>query len=517
MAALREIFARFGVEFDGQPLRRGEGQVASLTDRLRQLGAVVAGAAIVQGTRAFVTEMASVGDELDKTARVIGIASQDLQSWRHAANLSGVSAGDFSNSLVRLQRMTYDAAQGNAAASDAFRALGVSVTDAGGELRPVQEILSGMADGLQALENPSERVALLNTLMGRSGARLGPLFAGGAAGVEEMRAELTALGGGASPEFIQAAADITDAFARQDLAILSLKTRLGVVLLPLIERATEGMTKLAAGLSEVADNTHLIGAAAAVATSLLVAFKGAAVASAVASAAAWVAASWPIILGFALIGVAIVAVTLLIEDFLAMISGGESVGSSWVDSINAQTLAWEKQGGVLGTLAMAWNALLLLMKDAVRVGAMATNAVGLTDLNVTELGTLGPALDFRGAPPPPAPPPPPPGTGMSRREQRQARRAADAAIAERVANPVDARPALGGGYVMVPRREPTPPASARRGGGTVVNQTVSPTINVSGQGLDERGVAREVEAGVRRAMEAANASALEDLEPQGAP
>ena len=64
---------------------------------------------------------------------------------------------------------------------------------------------------------------------------------------------------------------------------------------------------------------------------------------------------------------------------------------------------------------------------------------------------------------------------------------------------------------------PTAPEArgGRRGGGTVIQQTVAPNINISGQGLDERAVAREVEQGVRRAMDAANASALEDLEPQG--
>lgn len=519
MPALREVFARFGIEFDRGPLQQGDQAVASMTDRLRQLGAVVAGAAVVQGTRAFVHEMAAIGDELDKTSKVIGIASADLQSWRHAANLSGVSAGDFSNSLVRLQRMTYDASEGNKAARDAFQALGVSVTDASGELRPVQDILSGMADGLQALENPSERVALLNTLMGRSGARLGPLFADGSAGVQAMRAELEALGGGASQEFIQSAADITDAFARQDLAILSLKTRLGTLLLPVIERATEALTEMLAAVSKLADDSYILEIALGVVTAALVVYKRAAIQAGLASARAML----PALLTFGLVAAGIALVTLLVEDMFVAFQGGDSVFEDWINYVTRVTAAASEQDGIMRDLAFTWSEFVRFIEEAIALLPRLTNYLGLTAIAIDENATGGQVIDsfFRDDRKVD------PAREAAIRQRREANAAAAAAAgdtrtpAERVrdilqaqeagASPRQLRAAAG------PVAGPTAPEArgGRRGGGTVIQQTVAPNINISGQGLDERAVAREVEQGVRRAMDAANASALEDLEPQG--
>lgn len=343
MTALREVFARFTTRFDGQALRRGDSQVQGLTGRLnagvgaiRGIGAAFAGLAIVQtlrswsaATQQFVSELAAVGDELDKTSRVIGISTQGLQSWRHAANLSGVGAEEFSQGLIRLQaNMRQATITPTSSAARAFTRLGVSIRDSNGNLRDADAILTDMADPLHALQSDSERVAILTALMGRSGARIGPLFAEGRAGVEAMRGELEALGGGASQEMIDASVRLTDSMARLDLAMLSIKSRLASFLLPIIDSGVQAFTDFNAMLSR---NEHL-------ALGLQIALGGLAVLVGVLLVGALIAAVvtlWPFILAALAAAAAAIALYLVIQDLIVWFEGGNSVIGSFIESLLA--------------------------------------------------------------------------------------------------------------------------------------------------------------------------------------
>jgi len=43
VTALREVFARFGVQFDSDELKKGDDATKGTIDRLRELGSVLAG------------------------------------------------------------------------------------------------------------------------------------------------------------------------------------------------------------------------------------------------------------------------------------------------------------------------------------------------------------------------------------------------------------------------------------------------------------------------------------------
>lgn len=335
--ALREVFARFTTQFNGTALRRGNAQVQGLTGRLsgaigsiRAMGAAFAGLAIVQIIRSwisaaqdFVDSMRSVGDELDKTSRVIGISSAELQEWRHAANLSGVEASSFSQGLVRLQNnMRNSLITPTSSAALAFQRLGVDLRDGEGQLRNVSDVLTDMADPLANLQSDSERVAILTALMGRSGARMGPLFEQGRAGVEAMRGELEQLGGGASQEMIEQAARLTDEQARLDLSLLSLKSRIAVLLLPAISDTIQAFTGWVAQLSQNERFIRFLQAA-------LITLAGIFVIVAIITAPAWL----PILLIVVAVTAAIAFLILVVEDLITWFEGGNSVIGQFVDAL----------------------------------------------------------------------------------------------------------------------------------------------------------------------------------------
>ena len=348
MSALEEIFARFTTEFDDSALQKGDESTSTLMGSLRQLGTLLAGGAIAAGAKRFISTSAAIGDELDKTSRVIGIDTQALQSWRHAANLSGVSSGSFTQGLIKLQRTMGDAQRGTATALEPFRDLGVAFEDSAGQLRPVEDVLLDLADPLSNMESSSERVAILSTLMGRAGARVGPLFEQGAAGVAAMRQELEDLGGGASPEMIQAAAELTDANARMDLAFLGLRSRIATGLLPVVQRGVEGFTKMVVAVGRLWENSKILQAALAVLGGV-----------AAVAAAKIVIGFAPAILSFALMAAAAAGVLLVVEDFLVALEGGDSVLGNFSEGIYEWIAANEGISGV----ADAWGQLLAVVEE----------------------------------------------------------------------------------------------------------------------------------------------------------
>jgi len=352
MAALREIFARFGVAFETGPLARGEAQIQKVTAALGTFGIALGGAAIVHGVTNFIGGIREAGDELDKTSIILGVQTGQLQAWRHAAGLAGVGEQDFSNALIRLQRQMGDANNGMATAQDEFRRLGLSVTDAGGELRGVGDFLPDFADSIAAIESPSARVAALNTLMGRSGARLAPLFTSGAAGLAAMREEFERLGGGLSQETIDAAVRLTDAQTRLSTAFDGVRSRIGLFLLPALERLTNALTGLLSNRRKMEAFTDTLKVLAAVLTvKLLPALSALAVRSAA------VLAVWAPLL------VAGAVLYLVLEDIKTALEGGDSLFGDWTDAINDFTEANKNAEGPLGAIAQTWRWLIRRMEE----------------------------------------------------------------------------------------------------------------------------------------------------------
>jgi len=322
MAALREVLARFGVQFDRRQLDRGNRSIENTLGKLQQLGALVAGSLIVQGIKNFVDEIREAGDELDKTSQQLGITTTELQSFRHAAGLSGASAEDASNSLRYLQKNLQDAATGGSTTSEMFDIMGISAKTADGAVRNVNDVLPEIAQHFKESENASEKTAIAMTLLGRSGTKLIPLLNSGSEGIQKMRAELQELGGGLDEDAIRASVELTDTLARLDLAFVSFKSRIATALLPVLDSFAKGLGSVSVALSKALKGTNLIQAA-------LIVLGGAGVAGVL-----------KLVGGFgallSMINKLIIRIALpilLVEDLITTFQGGDTIIRRVIDGI----------------------------------------------------------------------------------------------------------------------------------------------------------------------------------------
>jgi hypothetical protein len=201
---------------------------------------------------------------------------------------------------------------------DSFRQLGVSITDANGELLPADELLKVVADGLQNTANTSERTALSMELMGRNGRKLLPMLADGREGIERMAAELEQLGGGMSQEAIDRSVELNDTIARLKLSMQSFSSVMAVWLFPKLDWMIQAVTKGIVAFGKLTKNSSLIQATLITLGSIMAAF-------AISTIGVW----GPLVLAAAAIAIIILAVDELITAF----KGGDTLLTRFIDSI----------------------------------------------------------------------------------------------------------------------------------------------------------------------------------------
>lgn len=139
-------------------------------------GVSMAAGAVVGSLAAVSVKAGKTADELNTLSKVTGIGTEDLQKYGYAADLVDVSVDAIAKANKRLTKSAYSAAGGTGAQAEAFAKIGVSVTDANGNLRDSEAIFQDVITALGGMTNETERDALAQTLMGKSAAELNPLI-----------------------------------------------------------------------------------------------------------------------------------------------------------------------------------------------------------------------------------------------------------------------------------------------------------------------------------------------------
>lgn len=255
--ALREIIARFGFQVDQRGLKQAETGISGVIGSFRTFGAVIAGSAIVRGVSNFVGEIVKVGDELGKTSKQLGLGVNELQAWQIAAQLSGASTQELTVGLRTLAKNALLAQQGSKQAADAYKSLGVEVEDASGNLKDTNTLFRETGLALGKVTNNTERTALAQQLLGRSGVKLIPIFEKGEAALDDLLGKLEEYGGGIGPDAVKLSEEAADQFLLFDLATDSLKSKLAVALLPILNQVVGGLSRLITWISKAAENTGL--------------------------------------------------------------------------------------------------------------------------------------------------------------------------------------------------------------------------------------------------------------------
>lgn len=210
---------------------------------------------------------AEYADEITTLSKTTGLGTETLQEYGYIAKLVDVDLNTITGSMTKLKRNMDSARDGNAATKEAFEKLGISITDANGELRDSEDVFNDALAALREIKNPTERDAAAMDIFGKSATELNPLIETSAEDLEALKKEAHDAGAVLSKDTISSLNEVQDSMDRMGLSWDALKkelgARIGKAILPDLEKALEifrefqktgDTTKLVDGISRGIQN-----------------------------------------------------------------------------------------------------------------------------------------------------------------------------------------------------------------------------------------------------------------------
>jgi len=208
-------------------------------------GALAIGTAMVAAGGAMAVAMKGVIDSADRmyeASQSLGVTVEDLSRLQYAAGLSGVSLEGLEKSIRKLSVGLYDASQSaTGPAAEAFRALGISATDASGNVRPVIDVMGDLAAKFETMPDGVAKTALAIRVFGRSGADMIPMLNEGQAGLRAMYEEAEQLGVVLDTETAAAAERFNDNLTRLGKTQNGIVTKITAGMLPALSNLTDAL------------------------------------------------------------------------------------------------------------------------------------------------------------------------------------------------------------------------------------------------------------------------------------
>lgn len=187
--ATLEILARDRASRSLMRLNRSFGGVTRSMRRFATAALAIGG---IGGIGYMVKKQMEAIDVVAKLSDRIGMSTEALVGFQHAAELSGVGTESLHKSLEIFSRRLGEVRMGTGEAQRALDALGLTANQLIAR-SPAQAIYT-IADRMNQLSSAADKAAVANYLFGRSGQQLLNMLAEGSVGLEAMNEEAEKLG-----------------------------------------------------------------------------------------------------------------------------------------------------------------------------------------------------------------------------------------------------------------------------------------------------------------------------------
>lgn len=323
---------------------QGAKNIADKTKVLSGAGAAVGGGLLAAGGNAIKT-----ADDLATLSKRTGLSTDMLQQFAYASDMVDVSTEELAGAMAKMKKNMGDA-------PEKFEALGISVMNADGSYRSLEEVFYASLGALSQIGDETERDLAAMDLFGKSGDTLATIIDDGGASLQEYGAKAQELGLILSEDTIGKLTSTGDTIDEMKARATATLVEVGATLLenlaPAIETIVEKIGEVVNWLGTLDSdtlNTILIVAGVIAAISPLAGIIGG-ISTAIgvlSSAISFIVANPIVLLIAAIVGLVtliatkgdqIKAILQKVDDFLK----------------NIFTKDWSKQFGVLGDLLNAF-------------------------------------------------------------------------------------------------------------------------------------------------------------------
>lgn len=239
---------KFGIKLP-EGMQKSMNSMGSLnTTSVKIAGGFVALAvAIAKAEKALIAmtkESAAFADNIITLSMQTGQTTDQLQEFSYATELIDVSVDTLQGSLTKLTNNMQDTINGTGNAKASFEALGISVTDADGNMRSANDVFYETIDALGDVKNETERDAMAMDIFGRSAQDLNPLIIQGSDTLKAYAQEAHNVGYVLDDEALSALGAVDDAYQRLQKSQEGAKNQLSAEFAPYLTEFYEKITKL---------------------------------------------------------------------------------------------------------------------------------------------------------------------------------------------------------------------------------------------------------------------------------
>lgn len=211
-----------------QEISAKTGELAEKTKGLSTAAGLAAGSMLAMATKA-----AASADDLLTMANVTGLSVEELQKMQYAAPFIDVSLETMTGSIAKLTKNM-------ASGSEAFKTLGIQITDQNGNMRNATDVWYEALEALGKIENGTERDQMAMELFGKSAMEMAGLVDDGGASLRALGDDLEATGTILSQDGVEAAVKFNDQMdelkGKATQAFFSAGSALADSLLPALEK-----------------------------------------------------------------------------------------------------------------------------------------------------------------------------------------------------------------------------------------------------------------------------------------
>ena len=171
--------------------------------------------------------------------------TDDLQKYAYAAQFIDVEMETLTKSMTKNIKAMDGARGGTGAVAEAYKQLGVSVTNADGSLRNSNEVYWETIDALKGIPNETERDVLAMQILGKSATELNSVIEAGSDTFKAYGDEAVAMGAVMSGDQLNALGAFNDKLATLTAGMDGLKNSAAMIALPFLDTlATDGISVL---------------------------------------------------------------------------------------------------------------------------------------------------------------------------------------------------------------------------------------------------------------------------------
>ena len=234
-----------------------------------------AAAAIGGGLLKMGYDAVANADDLNTLSKQTGLTTEEIQKMKYASDLIDVSFDDVSGSLRKMK-------SNMGGHAETWDRLGVSVTDANGNMRDANEVFYDVVKALSQVSNETERDQIAMDLFGKGADQLAGIIDDGGAAFEEYGQQAEDLGLILSQDTIDELNATNDTIDQLKMQMSGTMAQIGAdvasVLAPALEKGAEIIGKITEKLRELTPEQtetilKVVGIVAAVAPALIIGEK----------------------------------------------------------------------------------------------------------------------------------------------------------------------------------------------------------------------------------------------------